>query len=75
MEKEILFVDSLTMKLRNKAQENIQSTLLWEFYEEIEQGDNLIGDRKFANMSDIKEVRDAFNSFYNLTPTSEGYLS
>ena len=74
MAKDLKFINSLGLVLSYKAEQQIQSNLLCEFYEQIEQDDDLLGDRKFACMSDMKEVRDAFNKFYNLTSTDEEYL-
>ena len=74
MARELKFIDSLGLVLSNKAEQYIQSNLLCEFYEQLEEDDDLLGDRKFACMSDLKEVRDAFNKFHNLTPTDEEYL-
>ena len=75
MAKDLKFINSLGLILGNKAEQQIQSNLLCEFYEQLEEVDDLLGDRKFASMSDIKEVREAFNKFYNLTPTDEEYLN
>jgi hypothetical protein len=75
MAKDLKFINSLGLILGNKAEQQIQSNLLCEFYEQLEEDDDLLGDRKFASMSDIKEVREAFNKFYNLTPTDEEYLN
>jgi hypothetical protein len=74
MAKDLQFIDGLGLNLVVKAEENIGLNLIREFYEQIEEDDHLLGDRKFACMSDLKEVRDAFNKFYNLTPTDEEYL-
>jgi hypothetical protein len=74
MAKDLKFINSLGLYLGSKAEQQIQSNLLCEFYDQIEEDDDFLGDRKFASMSDMKEVRDAFNKFYNLTPTDEEYL-
>jgi hypothetical protein len=74
MAKDLNFINSLGLSLTSKAEQQIQSNLLCEFYDQLDQDDDLFGDRKFASMSDIKEVRDAFNKFYNLTSTDEEYL-
>jgi hypothetical protein len=74
MAKDLKFINSLGLSLTSKAEQQIQSNLLCEFYDQLDQDDDLLGDRKFASMSDIKEVRDAFNKFYNLTSTDEEYL-
>lgn len=75
MAKDLKFINSLGLILGNKAEQQIQSNLLCEFYDQLEEDEDLLGDRKFASMSDIKEVRDAFNKFYNLTPKDEEYLN
>jgi phosphomannomutase len=75
MAKDLKFINSLGLHLSSKAEQQIQSNLLCEFYDQLDQDDDLLGDRKFASMSDIKEVRDAFNKFYNLTSTDEEYLN
>ena len=75
MAKELKFIDSLGLVLSNQAEQHIQSNLLCEFYEQIEQDDDLMGDRKWASMSDTKEVREAFNTFYKLTPKDDEYLN
>jgi phosphomannomutase len=75
MAKDLKFINSLGLSLTSKAEQQIQSNLLCEFYDQLDQDDDLLGDRKFASMSDIKEVRDAFNKFYNLTSTDEEYLN
>lgn len=74
MARELKFVDSLSYALTIKAENNIEANLLREFYEQLEQDDDLLGDRKFASMSDVKEVREAFNAFYNLLPHEDEYL-
>lgn len=74
MAKELKFVNSLGLILSNKAEQNIQSNLLCEFYDQLDQDDDLLGDRKWACMSDLKEVREAFNAFYKLTPKDDEYL-
>jgi phosphomannomutase len=75
MAKDLKFINSLGLSLTSKAEQQIQSNLLCEFYDQLDQDNDLLGDRKFASMSDIKEVRDAFNKFYNLTSTDEEYLN
>jgi hypothetical protein len=75
MAKDLKFINSLGLILGNKAEQQIQSNLLCEFYDQLEEDEDLLGDRKFACMSNIKEVRDAFNKFYNLTPKDEEYLN
>ena len=75
MAKDLKFINSLGLILGNKAEQQIQSNLLCEFYDQLEEDDDLLGDRKFACMSNIKEVRDAFNKFYNLTTKDEEYLN
>jgi hypothetical protein len=75
MAKDLKFINSLGLHLGSKAEQQIQSNLLCEFYDQLDQDDDLLGDRKFASMSDLKEVRDAFNKFYNLTSTDEEYLN
>ena len=74
MAKELKFINSLGLILSNKAEQQIQSNLLCDFYEQLEEDDDLMGDRKWASMSDIAEVREAFNKFYNLTPEDPEYL-
>lgn len=75
MAKELKFIDSLGLSLVSKAEDQIKDNLLCEFYEELEQDEDLLADRKWAGMSDIKEIREAFNKFYNLTPEDEDYLN
>lgn len=75
MAKDLKFINSLGLILGDKAEQQIKSNLLCEFYDQLDEDDDLLGDRKFASMSDIKEVRDAFNKFYNLTPKDEEYLN
>jgi hypothetical protein len=74
MAKELKFIDSLGLDLISKAEGGITFNLLREFYEQLEEDDDLMGDRKWASMSDIKEVMEAFNKFYNLTPEDPEYL-
>jgi hypothetical protein len=74
MAKDLKFINSLGLHLSSKAEQQIQSNLLCEFYDQLDQDDDLLGDRKFASMSDLKEVRDAFNKFYNLKPEDKEYL-
>jgi hypothetical protein len=74
MARDLKFINSLGLVLGYKAEQQIQSNLLCEFYDQLEEDDDLLGDRKFACMSDIKEIRDAFNKFYNLTSKDEEYL-
>jgi hypothetical protein len=75
MAKELKFINSLGLILSNKAEQQIQSNLLCEFYEELEEDGDLMGDRKWADMSDIAEVREAFNKFYNLKPEDAEFLN
>ena len=75
MAKDLKFINSLGLYLGNKAEQQIQSNLLCEFYDQLDQDDDLLGDRIFASMSDLKEVRDAFNKFYNLKPEDKEYLN
>ncbi len=75
MTKDSKFIDTLSYKLQNMAMMHIKQNLLVEFYEQIDADDDLLGDRKWAGMSDIEEIRNAFNKFYNLTPTDEEYLN
>lgn len=74
MAKDLKFINSLGLILGNKAEQQIKSNLLCEFYDQLDQDDDLLGDRKFASMSDLKEVMNAFNKFYNLTPKDEEFL-
>lgn len=74
MSKDLKFINSLGLHLSSKAEQQIQSNLLCDFYDELDNCDDLMADRKYAAMSDIQEVKDAFNKFYNLTFESEGYL-
>ena len=68
------YYTTLHFELNNKVDENIASNLLYEFYEELENDDDFDADRKFASMSDMKEIREGFNAFYKLTPNDEEYL-
>lgn len=74
MARELKFIDSLGLDLVNKAEDQIKTNLLYEFYLEIDEDDDLLGDRKFACASDIKEIQNAFNKFYNLKPTDGEYI-
>ena len=75
MAKELKFIDSLGLVLSNQAEQYIKSNLLHEFYEQLEEDDDLMGDRKWACMSDLKEITDAFNIFYKLMPHEDEYIS
>lgn len=74
MEEKQLFIDILTPSLISKAEEQIKSNLLNNFYEEIYNDPDLESDRKWADMSDMKEIRIAFNQFYNLSPEDPEFL-
>ena len=74
MAKELKFINGLGLDLISKAENNLVSNLIREFYDQLEQDDDLNGDRKWACMSDLKEVREAFNAFYKLTPKDDEYL-
>ena len=65
----------LGLVLSNQAEQYIKSNLLHEFYEQLEEDDDLMGDRKWACMSDLKEITDAFNIFYKLMPHEDEYIS
>jgi hypothetical protein len=69
------FIDGLGLILTDKAERNIQSNLLGNFYEELENDDQFYADRKWAGMSDLPEVMEAFNKFYNLTPEDAEFLN
>lgn len=74
MARELKFIDSLGLDLINKAEDQIKTNLLYEFYLEIDEDDDLLGDRKFACVSGITEIEQAFNKFYNLKPTDGEYI-
>lgn len=74
MEENKLFIDTLDPSLISKAEEQIKENLFDQFYEEINMDEQFYGDRKYADMSDIKEIREAFNKFYNLSPEDSDYL-
>lgn len=65
---------TLDADLSNKIDEAIANSLLFDFYEELENDDDFDADRKWASMSDSKEIMEGFNKFYNLTPEDEEYL-
>jgi hypothetical protein len=65
---------SLDADLSNKADEAIANSLLFDFYEELENDDDIDADRKWASMTDNKEIMAGFNAFYNLTPADAEYL-
>lgn len=68
------YYTTLHFELNNKADESIASNLLYAFYEELENDDDFDADRKWASMSDNKEIIAGFNAFYKLTPNDEEYL-
>jgi len=65
---------SIDADLSNKVDEAISLSLICEFYEDLENDDDIDADRKWAELSDMKEIREGFNKFYNLTPADENYL-
>jgi len=65
---------SIDADLSNKVDDAISLTLICDFYEELENDDDIDADRKWASMSDMKEIKDGFNKFYNLTPDDDEYL-
>ena len=74
MEEKELFIDILPPSLISVAEEQIKSNLYDNFCEEIFNDPDLEADRKWADLSDVAEVRLAFNQFYNLTPEDPHYL-
>jgi hypothetical protein len=70
-----LFIDILSPSLISIAEEHIKNNLLHSFYEEINNDEDLDADRKWAGLSDVEEIRIAFNQFYNLTSEDSEYLS
>lgn len=71
---EKLFIDTLSHDLVNEVDQHIAMVLLQELYEDMDNDDPFTGDRRYADMSDNKEVREAFNKFYNLSPEDPEYL-
>ena len=65
---------SINQELTNKVDEAISLNLICEFYEGLENDDDFDADRKWADLSDMKEIREGFNAFYKLTPNDEEYL-
>ena len=65
---------SIDADLSNKVDEAISLNLISEFYEGLENDDDIDADRKWAELSDMKEIRDGFNAFYELTPDDDEYL-
>lgn len=74
MDDKQLFIDILPADLIAKAEEAIKNNLLDQLYEELNADQDLISDRRWAGLSDNKEVMMAFNQFYNLTPEDAEYL-
>jgi hypothetical protein len=74
MEERNLFIDFLPHDLVNEVDKHISLVLLHELYEDMNMDDPMTGDRRYACMSDSKEVRIAFNQFYNLSPEDAEYL-
>ena len=74
MEEKNLFIDTLSHDLVNEVDRHISLVLLQELYEDMNMDDPMTGDRRYANMSDNKEVMEAFNKFYNLSPEDAEYL-
>lgn len=68
-------MDTLSTSVISIAEQHIKTTLLQEFYENLENDPSIHTDRIFADMSDIAEVREAFNKFYNLKPEDREYLN
>ena len=68
------YYTTLHFELNNEADKGIATNLLCEFYEGLENDDDFDADRKFASMSDNKEIIAGFNAFYNLTPKDDEYL-
>jgi hypothetical protein len=68
------YYTSIDADLSNKVDDAISLTLICDFYEELENDDDIDADRKWASMSDMKEIRDGFNAFYKLTPKDDEYL-
>jgi hypothetical protein len=74
MEERQLFIDILPPSLISIAEEHIKNNLLHNFYEEITNDEDLDADRKWAGLSDVEEIRIAFNQFYNLSKEDAEYL-
>ena len=69
------FMDTLTAEVISNAEERIKNNLLREFYEGLENDPSIYTDRIFSGMSDLPEVMEAFNKFYNLKPEDREYLN
>jgi hypothetical protein len=65
---------SIDADLSNKVDEAISLSLICQFYEDLENDDDIDADRKWAGLSDMPEIREGFNKFYNLTPKDDEYL-
>ena len=74
MDDKQLFIDILPSHLIAKAEKAIKINLLDQLYEELNSEQDLMADRKWAGLSDNKEVMMAFNQFYNLSPADAEYL-
>jgi hypothetical protein len=74
MEEKKLFIDTLDNDLVNRVDDHISKVLLREMYEDMEMDDPFYGDRRYACMSDDKEVMEAFNKFYDLKPGDAEYV-
>ena len=68
------FMDILSPSIKSRAEASIKENLYADFCEGIDNDEPFFADRRWAGLSDNKEVMEAFNKFYNLKEGDPEYL-
>ena len=71
---ESVFMDTLSPSIKSRAEASIKENLYADFCEGIDNDEPFFADRKWAGLSDSKEVMEAFNKFYDLKEGDPEYL-
>ena len=69
------FMDTLNAETIKRANEKIKEELFEDWSAALDNNDLFYGDKEYAERSGEKEILDAFNKFYGLTPDDKSYLS
>lgn len=74
MEENKNFMDTLNAEIVKRANEKIKEELFDDWSAALDNNDLFYGDKEYAERSGEKEILEAFNKFYNLTPEDKDYL-
>ncbi len=69
------FMDTLNAETVKRANEKIKEELFEDWSFALDNNNLFYGDKEYAERSGEKEILEAFNKFYNLTPDDEDFLT